>query len=60
MSQSKEKGFTFSINMGDRLYHLMADTEVERRSWVAKLRSSILTIKELTKGNVIRFIVDFN
>lgn len=30
MSKSKEKGFSYSINMGDRLYHFMADTEFER------------------------------
>lgn len=52
MSQSKEKGFTFSVNMGDRLYHLMSDTEIERRAWVSSLRISIQTTKELTKGNV--------
>ncbi|KAL4426634.1 hypothetical protein ABPG74_018712 [Tetrahymena malaccensis] len=52
MSKSKEKGFTFSINMGDRLYHLMAETAVERISWVSKLKTSIKTIKELNKGNL--------
>ncbi|KAL4465713.1 hypothetical protein ABPG72_012395 [Tetrahymena utriculariae] len=52
MSKSKEKGFTFSINMGDRLYHLMAETAVERIAWVSKLKTSIKTIKELNKGNL--------
>ena len=40
MTTSKEKGFSFSINMGDRLYHLMASTEAERRSWIKKLTAS--------------------
>jgi hypothetical protein len=52
MSVSKEKGFTFSINTGDRIYHLMTSTEAERRSWIQKLKMSILTSKELNKGNV--------
>lgn len=30
MTKSKETGYTFKINTGDRLYHLMADTEIER------------------------------
>jgi hypothetical protein len=30
MSSSKESGYTFKINIGDRVYHLMSDTEVER------------------------------
>lgn len=34
MSKSKEKGFTFRINFGDRIYHLMADTETDRERWV--------------------------
>lgn len=52
MSQSKEKGFSFSLNMGERLYHLMVETEIERRNWVQKLRVSINTSKELNKGTV--------
>ena len=52
MSQSKEKGFSFSLNMGERLYHLMADTEAERRTWVAGLKVAIGTAKELNKGGV--------
>jgi hypothetical protein len=30
MIKSKESGYTFKINIGDRLYHLMADTEIDR------------------------------
>lgn len=30
MTKSKEIGYTFKINIGERLYHLMADTEIER------------------------------
>ena len=30
MTKSKESGYTFKINIGDRLYHLMADTEIDR------------------------------
>lgn len=30
MSKSKEDGFSFKINMGDKIYHLMCDTEIER------------------------------
>lgn len=52
MTKSKEKGFTFSINTGDRLYHLMASTEAERRIWVSKLKTSMITIKEMSKGTV--------
>jgi len=30
MSKSKEEGFSFKINMGDKIYHLMCETELER------------------------------
>lgn len=30
MKGSKEKGYSFKINMGDRLYHIMSETESER------------------------------
>ena len=36
MEKSKEKGFSFKINTGDRLYHLMAEDENERRSFYFK------------------------
>lgn len=38
--------------MGERLYHLMADTEAERRTWVSGLKVAISTAKELNKGGV--------
>ncbi len=50
MAKSKEKGFTFSVNMGDRLYHLMADMETERENWVEALSSSLKTAKEMNNG----------
>ena len=31
MEKSKEKGYSFKINIGDRFYHLMAENEEERR-----------------------------
>jgi len=37
MTKSKEKGFSFTINLGERLYHFMADTESERKNWVSCL-----------------------
>ncbi len=30
MQKSKESGYSFKINMGDRLFHLMCDSESER------------------------------
>lgn len=30
MKKSKEKGYSFKINMGDRLYHIMTEAEIER------------------------------
>lgn len=30
MTKSKETGYTFKVNIGDRLYHLMADSELDR------------------------------
>ena len=33
MTKSKESGYTFKLNMGDRLYHLMADSELQRTKW---------------------------
>lgn len=40
MQKSKEAGFSFKVNMGDRLFHLMTDTESERMNWTVALRSS--------------------
>ncbi|CAD8108104.1 unnamed protein product [Paramecium sonneborni] len=47
MSKSKESGFTFKLNMGDRLYHLMADSEQERKKWQLALSLSMKTTKEI-------------
>ena len=47
MSKSKETGFSFSINMGDRLYHLMCESETDRKKWMQALNISMNTIKEL-------------
>lgn len=52
MSKSKEKGFTLKINFGDRIYHLMAESETERVRWVSSLLLSAKNCKELNKGNV--------
>lgn len=30
MSKSKEKGWAFRINIGDRLFHVLTDIETER------------------------------
>jgi hypothetical protein len=34
MATSKEKGFSFKINMGERIYHLQTDTDMERQEWM--------------------------
>ncbi|CAD8207552.1 unnamed protein product [Paramecium octaurelia] len=47
MSKSKESGYTFKLNMGDRLYHLMADSELERTKWQSALSASIRITKEI-------------
>ncbi|CAD8118152.1 unnamed protein product [Paramecium sonneborni] len=47
MSKSKESGYTFKLNMGDRLYHLMADSELERQKWQSALSASIRITKEI-------------
>lgn len=47
MQKSKEAGFSFKINMGDRLYHLMTDTESERIKWTTALTTSQRTTKEV-------------
>ena len=31
MAKSKEKGYSFKINIGDRLFHIMAEMEMERK-----------------------------
>ena len=52
MSSSKEKGFTFRINIGERIYHLMAMSESERINWVNALRVSMKTARELERAGV--------
>lgn len=51
MTTSKEEGFTFKINCGDRIFHLMTETSTERKKWVSALRTSIITAKEF-KGAI--------
>lgn len=58
MQKSKESGFTFKINMGDRLYHLMTDTEQERKKWQTALSHSILTTKEI--NNLLKLKIKKN
>lgn len=41
VSQSKEKGFTFSLNILERFLHLMAQKETERHNWKQILKISI-------------------
>lgn len=38
MATSKEEGFTFRINCGDRIFHLMTETSTERKNWINALR----------------------
>lgn len=52
MSISKEDGFTFRINCGERIFHLMSETSTDRKNWINALRKSMITAKEF-KGNVI-------
>lgn len=47
MIKSKESGYTFKINIGDRLYHLMADTEIDRQKWVQAAKASHVTSREI-------------
>ncbi len=54
MANSKEKGFSFKINVGDRIYHLQTDTEIERQQWLSCLQQSMATAKELHNRNNIQ------
>jgi len=31
MTKSKEKGYSFKVNLGDRLFHLNTESEAERK-----------------------------
>lgn len=33
MEKSKEKGYSFKINLGDRLFHLNTESEAERKKY---------------------------
>ena len=52
MSKSKEKGFTFKINMGERIKILMTETEIDRTCWMQSLKLSMVTAKEMSIGTV--------
>jgi hypothetical protein len=66
MVKSKESGYTFKINVGERLYHLMADTEIERHRyytlikerWVQAVKSAQATSKEM--NNTLKINVTKN
>lgn len=48
MSISKEEGFTFRMNFGDRIFHFMTDTALDRKNWITALRLSVKTQKYIT------------
>jgi hypothetical protein len=47
MQKSKESGYSYKINLGDRIYHMMAETESERMRWHSALKESCNTTKEV-------------
>ncbi|KRX03678.1 hypothetical protein PPERSA_10362 [Pseudocohnilembus persalinus] len=50
MSTSKEQGFTFRINCGDRIFHVMVESSYDRKNWITALRKSVETSKEMNSG----------
>ena len=52
MSKSKEDGFTFRINQGERIFIMMVEKENQRQDWIKCLRSSIKTSREINFGGV--------
>jgi hypothetical protein len=55
MQKSKEPGYSFKINVGDRIYHMMANSESERMKWNAALKTSIITTKEINNPMKVLF-----
>lgn len=53
MTNSKEKGFSFKINVGDRIYHLQTESDLDRQSWVKALGRSMITGREIKNLNNI-------
>jgi hypothetical protein len=53
MTKSKEAGYTFKINIGERLYHLMADTEIERQQWINAVKASQVTAREIVNDDIM-------
>jgi len=50
MTKSSETGFSFSINMGERLYHLMVEYATDRELWIQATKNSIKTAREMSRG----------
>lgn len=55
MSTSKEQGFTFRINCGDRIFHVMVESSYDRKNWITALRKSVETAKEMNSNVNIKF-----
>ncbi len=52
MTKSKDQGFTFTVNMGERIYKFMTESELDRKKWVKSLRQSAKTSREMHNGEV--------
>jgi len=51
-----EKENSFKINMGDRIFVIAADTELDRDKWIDAIRNSVRNVKEMkgkAQGGVI-------
>ena len=59
--KTAEKENSFKINMGDRIFVIAAETELDRDKWIDAIRNSVRNVKEMkgkTQGAAIKKNID--
>ncbi|CAK91004.1 unnamed protein product (macronuclear) [Paramecium tetraurelia] len=60
MQKSSDHGFIFKLNMGDKIYSLMANTENDRMKWQQALNQSMNTCKEINNKLNLNILKNIN
>ncbi|CAD8194073.1 unnamed protein product [Paramecium octaurelia] len=60
MQKSSDHGFIFKLNMGDKIYSLMANSENDRMKWQQALNQSMNTCKEINNKLNLKILKNIN
>ncbi|CAD8127401.1 unnamed protein product [Paramecium sonneborni] len=60
MQKSSDNGFIFKLNMGDKIYSLMTNSEKDRMKWQKGLNESMKTCREINNNLKIKIQKNIN